>query len=274
MGALSALVTAVPDREIVYHYTSQDGLLGIIRHGSLWVSSIRHLNDSTEFAYSIDIVRENLNRRLRAERGPWNSYYGTILEEFDAIKQMTLLVGSFSEEGDLLSQWRAYTPNGVGFSTGFKYRSLQSLALEQKFRFIKCSYKESEHHEILNDLINEAGKRVTDGKFGDAVQTFFTGLFKFAPALKHPSFSEEKEWRVVSQIVDSNDNIKFRAGKSMVIPYGDFDLAEDGKMPLSKIIVGPTPHKELSVQSVRQLLFSNNINDCVVVPSSVPYRSW
>jgi hypothetical protein len=65
--------------EIIYHYTSQQGLLGIVNGKSLWVSSIRHLNDAAEFGYSVEMIREILTRRLRAERGPWNTYYGTIL---------------------------------------------------------------------------------------------------------------------------------------------------------------------------------------------------
>jgi hypothetical protein len=265
----------MPDDAIIYHYTSQDGLLGIIRNKSLWVSSILHLNDSAEFAYSIEIVRENLNIRLQNERGPWNGYYGAILAGFEAIKDLTLFVGSFSEEGDLLSQWRAYTSGGVGFSLGFKHANLKRLADQQNFRFLKCSYDKTEHNTILNKLIDESAGLVINGDYGLAVQAFFLGLFNIAPALKHPSFSEEREWRVVSPTIQTTDtNTKIRTGKSMLIPYGEFNLQEGGKLSVSKIVVGPTPHKELSVLSVMQLLFSKKIDDCEVVPSSVPYRSW
>src|ERR1700691_6729181 len=87
----------------MFHYTSQDGLLGIIGSKALWTSSIRHLNDATEFGYAVDMVRESLLRSLRHERGPWNSYCGGVLERLDGTEYMTVLVGSFSEDADSLS---------------------------------------------------------------------------------------------------------------------------------------------------------------------------
>ncbi len=276
MNAIQTLMSAVPEKETIYHYTSQDGLLGIIQTKSLWVSSIRHLSDSAEFGYSVELVREKLNHRLRAERGPWNGFYGTVLERLDAIKDMTLFVGSFSEDGDLLSQWRAYTPNGIGFSVGFKYTYLKSLADNQEFRIVKCAYKQSEHDSILDELINIAGEAVTDGEYETAVEAFFIGLFHVAPALKHPSFSEEREWRLLSEIIRPSDPAtKFRAGKSMLIPYGEFKLVDaSDKMSVSKIFVGPTPHKEQSISSLMYLLLVQGIIDCAIAASPTPYRSW
>jgi hypothetical protein len=38
-----------PVPEFLYHYTSQDGLLGIISSASLWATNISYMNDATEF---------------------------------------------------------------------------------------------------------------------------------------------------------------------------------------------------------------------------------
>jgi len=276
METLESLRTAIPEREVIYHYTSQEGLLGIIQQRALWTSSIRHLNDSTEFEYSVQLVRTILNGRLRHERGPWNGYYGAILTGLDAIKDMTLFVGSFSENGDLLSQWRAYAPGGIGFSIGFKHKYLRSLAATQKFSFVKCSYSELDNAEILNQIINAGGQLVVNGDHRAAVESFFIALFKIAPAFKHPSFSEEKEWRLVSEVILQTDTeTQFRTGKSMLIPYRNFRLTDtEGRMPVSKVFIGPTPHKELSISSVTHFLFSQGIIDGVVATSSVPYRTW
>jgi hypothetical protein len=46
---------ATPDT--VSHYTSQVGLIGIIQNESVWVSSIRHLNDSAELPYAANLMR-------------------------------------------------------------------------------------------------------------------------------------------------------------------------------------------------------------------------
>jgi hypothetical protein len=34
---------------ILYHYTSQDGLLGILDSKSIWASKVQYLNDEQEF---------------------------------------------------------------------------------------------------------------------------------------------------------------------------------------------------------------------------------
>jgi hypothetical protein len=42
---------------LIYHYTTQAGLLGIIRRRELWASSILHLNDASEFGYAFGIAK-------------------------------------------------------------------------------------------------------------------------------------------------------------------------------------------------------------------------
>jgi hypothetical protein len=45
-----------PGDQIFYHYTSQRGLLGIIKEKKIWATNIRYLNDEREFDYGIDEV--------------------------------------------------------------------------------------------------------------------------------------------------------------------------------------------------------------------------
>jgi hypothetical protein len=102
---------------------------------------------------------------------------------------------------------------------------------------------------------------------------------EIAPILKHPSFKEEKEWRLISPLINSfNDNVKFRTGKSMIIPYIEFSLAdENNKIDFEEIIIGPTPHLELSKMSTQLLLVKSGFdeNDSKKVKiSKIPYRDW
>ena len=41
----------------LYHYTSIDGLLGIIRNKNIWASDIQYLNDKEEFVRTIKLLR-------------------------------------------------------------------------------------------------------------------------------------------------------------------------------------------------------------------------
>src|SRR5229473_5273124 len=54
-----------PIPEFLYHYTSQDGLLGIIESRSLWATNISYMNDATEFGLSVRLIRDRLLRELQ-----------------------------------------------------------------------------------------------------------------------------------------------------------------------------------------------------------------
>jgi hypothetical protein len=54
----------MPARRILYHYTTQEGLLGIIKCRCLWTTNIFYLNDSTEFNYALELARGNLRERF------------------------------------------------------------------------------------------------------------------------------------------------------------------------------------------------------------------
>ena len=49
----------------LYHYTTQEGLLGIVKSRSLWTTSVFHLNDSAEFDYTLDLAIGKLEERVR-----------------------------------------------------------------------------------------------------------------------------------------------------------------------------------------------------------------
>jgi len=275
------LSPSVPDAKVLYHYTGQEGLLGIVREKRLRVSSILHLNDAAEFNYTIGLAQQDLNKRLRLERGPWNTFYGTVLESLDNLgKTMTLFVGSFSENGDSLSQWRAYAQNGIGFSLGFEYDYLRPLAQAQEFRLLHCNYSKQDHTRAIDEIVADAGKQIDMHQADDvraAVARFYDSLVKIAAVLKHPSFAEEREWRLISSPVflDQKPSASFRPGKSMVIPYREFNLASEGEpMQIADLCVGPTPHMELSRLSVEYLLDASEVGRGAVRGSDVPYRSW
>jgi len=63
---IKTLMSAVPNRSTIFHYTFQQGLLGTIKEKVLWLSSIRHLSDAAEFGYSVELVRDKLMRKQRA----------------------------------------------------------------------------------------------------------------------------------------------------------------------------------------------------------------
>lgn len=51
-------------KELLYHYTTLTGLLGIVGSNKLWASDIRYMNDSAELKHSADLIRVEVQERL------------------------------------------------------------------------------------------------------------------------------------------------------------------------------------------------------------------
>lgn len=128
MGTIQTILSKSPP-EILYHYTSQDGLLGIVKTRTIWASKIQYLSDSQEFALALDLARVALNERQSAGSSSSESeLIIRMIADIERKEMVNICVCSFSEEGDMLSQWRGYCSPGPGFALGFKSTILQSLA--------------------------------------------------------------------------------------------------------------------------------------------------
>jgi hypothetical protein len=267
--------------DFVYHYTSAQGLIGIIKSKSLWASSMQYSNDRTELKHAVSLIRGLLDIHLKMERGPWNDLYGALIDAVSLFSDFHINVGSFSEEGDLLSQWRGYCPKGIGFSLGFDPGIIERQAKKQHFRLMKCIYDERLQRNICEEIIAEACSAAnhemdTEERRDTVVNGFIPLFLQLAPTLKNISFNEEKEWRVIGGPFAADDpQICFRAGTFAVIPYRTFLLADEGEpLRIADIVVGPNPESLLAKNSVKYLLERYGVECDSVRESPGTYRSW
>jgi Protein of unknown function (DUF2971) len=252
---------------VLYHYTSLDGLVGIVRSRSMWASSIRHLNDSSEFRYALDLVQSEI---LVMPKGASGSY-GRMLDEyraaFSGMGEGTVYVSSFSTEGDLLSQWRAYGTPGSTVAVGFRSGALQSAALASGYRLLPCTYKRAAQVASLKRRFSAAQlQKLENGPF-----VFAADVLNLAPALKHPSFAEESEWRLISS-VPASGTLCFRPSGALLVPYRVVPLVVDGGLPICEIVLGPNAHSAENVFAIRLLLAENGLSTCEVRVSDAPFR--
>jgi hypothetical protein len=265
----------------LYHYSTQAGLLGIANDQALWMTDIRHLNDSTEFEYAMSLVRGKIDTKLKEQKNlNYREFLGSMANLLNVFEAYTKYVACFSEDGDSLSQWRGYTDNGTGFSIAWKDTILNSLAGKQFHRLVKCVYDPEEHSKIIERLFAAIeSKFEPDWVAPEHNGLFFFLLFQVAAAMKHPKFKDEQEWRIVSIDARTPEVIKFRPGRSRLIPYIEFSLeTEDEYLGISEIVVGPNPHMLLSIDSTRQFARQHKLGKHIsinnIIPSGVPYRAW
>ena len=146
----------------LYHYTTQTGLLGIIKNREIWATHTQYLNDRREFLHAVDLVRGEIQRLLYEQNtGPGEASTART----EALKRMhnsislspehiNVCVCSFSEDSDSLSQWRAYGGSS-GFAIGFSPEVLGAAVEKQNFFLARCVYDPVAQLDIVRALVEE-----------------------------------------------------------------------------------------------------------------------
>ena len=113
----------------LYHYTTQEGLLGIVEKGEIWATNIFYLNDAAEFKHAFRIfsnkIQAKISELIRSRRDirfsgfskekmlrcekflafdvSEQSFYESLLGFIESMKtKMPFYVCSFSKEKDQL----------------------------------------------------------------------------------------------------------------------------------------------------------------------------
>lgn len=272
---------------ILYHYTTQHGLLGIVSGKEIWASHTQYLNDVREFRHAVQVVQEELSTmKLEPSHHDKTELLREMEEGLKGIETINVCVCSFSADGDVLSQWRAYGSGASGFSIGFSGAFLRAVSDELEFWLVPVLYEESEQRALVRALLEdvlaenlERRANPTDGEDELAQPpggNLVAYLNRYAPILKHKSFSEESEWRIISRPLScSRERFGYRAGASMLVPYFRIPLSSEQRpFSIEEIIIGPTPHPEQSIRSVQGLLTKHKLRKTTVRHSEAPYRNW
>jgi hypothetical protein len=130
-----SVIEAKPPPAMIYHYTNDAGLKGIIESGRLWFSDIFGQNDPSELRHGLGIALKMLKSRV-ADVRPEIATFAGMLERFDIDAGIEasghFFVCCFSSDGDDLGQWRAYADNGRGYAPGFDTALLEDVFCRNK----------------------------------------------------------------------------------------------------------------------------------------------
>lgn len=256
--------------ENIYHYTSMSGLLGIVTSAKLRASHIYYLNDQSEQRHVWLIIKGLIENRLaqcipdrekKLLEDLWPAVE-IVSNPSEKNQLSTHYVSSFSKNGDALSQWLSYCPHGNGFSIGFDPGCLSSAnkgATLDEVQYFSREDPQSSWKHMLDYYITEPKLAIESIK-------------ALSPFVKDASFSADEEYRLV-QNNPEHAMIRFRPGRSMLIPYIEFELNGETYF-VKEVVVGPCPNPALSIGSVKLLFASIGHADIAVRESCVPYRAW
>jgi hypothetical protein len=314
--------------ELLYHYTDHNGLIGILTNRCIWATDIRYLNDWSEGKLVWNSLFDELNSRVditneqvfelfgipykqpegKPERRIDGDTFTSALSSAVFVTTQDAFVASFSEHGDRLSQWRAYSGNGVGFSIGFERNYLRAISesymrgradriFDTSSQLVQCEYvhansSSSTMKELVKKsvdaFINDVGTSSESPRMegGEGFQSTsaialrrFLLLGVLSSITKDSGFSEEAEWRLAFLLNrnSAHAGLKFRASRSVPVPYLEIPLNFD-EFPsgIRRVIVGPCDQQrsEAATESAKMLLRQSGIKEAGVDSSVIPYRNW
>ena len=208
--------------ELIYHYTSQMGLDGILKNRQLWANDIYMQNDKSEGIYVLSVLKQNID-----SFGIQEDYKNAILRQIEKVKvalqdrsyeylKHRSFIVSFSTVGDELTLWNYYTKNedSVGYNIAFDTKVLMNkikikkLVLDKEinvcypgimdadFHHGKVIYNENEQCEIMKKEIEKfASYFIPNDDFCEYLlveKILWIGNF-----FKSSYFEHEQEYRLV-----------------------------------------------------------------------------
>jgi len=290
--------------EKLYHYTDSNGLLGILKNKSIWLSNIQLLNDTSEFEEGKKILYEKIEKKIKhIKSNPIKPPKGCHFEELNQkaiighleyMKEClaewshpTLnargfqFVFSLSKEKGLLSQWRAYCPDG-GYSIEIDGQKLKAYMnnFTDNIKIEDCIYA-NQDNDHLTKIIDEVIDKILQtyleslipcttemmSEHGNAILNQQNNLISLASRLKHHAFHEESEVRLISSGY-KDEWLEHRVSSGMIIPYLKIPIQLD---MINEIMIGPTLTPERVKNSLSNFLFQiGEFNNIKVSLSDTP----
>jgi hypothetical protein len=166
----------------LFHYTTRQGLLGILREGNIRATDAMYMNDSLEGIHGYRLLLSGIEDLVHAcEQSPHSklaeaavlrevhSWFKDMLVSKPERSPVLLLsdsyVACFSEAADDLNQWRSYCKPGDGYAIGFSKPLLMELSNGLRAAKVcgssvlrRCSYNDSRLSGALKAIVRELRK--------------------------------------------------------------------------------------------------------------------
>lgn len=264
--------------QYIHHYSTFDGINGIISSNELWATRFCSTNDSSEFKYGHALLEERLrcgnffSSAARRDR---------ILADFFTRMKMrhkpSIFIVSFASEPDLLTHWREYAADASGGMLTFESRFLQDGLIAKGVSgppagaiFLqKIVYDRRKQQELADRYCRILAPTLeylyTSAEFADEHTLSLNNaqlagrFYRMAAQFKRSEFSYEKEIRLsVILLTHGNNLAKSQFGircaytKSDIPPSRPYfriskpvesNCAKNQKLKINRLLVAPSASK-------------------------------
>lgn len=277
--------------DIIYHYTDLNAFLSIIKNKKLWLSAANNLNDYYEVDWFLNKIHKKISKVINDKNHGFLDTYWQMLRRNLGIPYIC----SFSKNGDLLSQWRAYADDGYGVAIGFNKAYFDfkielpsfSSCTEHTIGITDVIYDESIQDTIIDHYISQLKEFDSFENANEVVINSVSHLARLSYASKNPAFSEENEVRIIHTPMVMGFEGDSKIGKTMVhgnisamqhrvsgkriTSFFELDISiKNDISPISEIILGPK--SKLSKYDMDTLLSLNEFSEAEYRTSIASYR--
>lgn len=276
----------------VFHYCNVEVFHSIMKFYTLRLTDIQNSNDLVERIWIEEKIQKQVIDKINGLRGITEEEKSLVNNNFNIAKEVfqdnsRLYASCFSENGDLLSQWRAYADNGQGLSIGFSKEALDTFNKEMYgMKFLPVCYDEDTQNEYAKEQANSIVESILEGdSIFHAVSEVYENKVSEYSRMKNPMFKEEQEWRLsilMSPECRINNKayfdkctlseIKTYCNKKKILTYFDLNFQDKKNGLINEIVIGPKCG--MSERDVKQILFlwGYDVSSIAVRKSKVPYN--
>ena len=286
-AAVPGEVQSDPDDDpvLLHHYTSGQGLFGILDSGEVHCTNVLYMNDASEMDYGRRLVSQLLDDAARRLPKPVLRLLPNIRRSLE-MPDFQYFVSCYCEKGDLLSQWRAYGAQSAGYCIGFAAEDLRRV-LPEYAELVRVIYDPVQQERTLRHAFRhylQTAERCCveysgHARFEEALDRWAAATSNFMGRLiarmKSPAFQEEREWRVIIiRFTFDQGRVRFRVTTGGVfVPYLPFLFKKDGVKAVREVRHGPTVNPTLAIRSMGGLLSHLGYTDVKVAGSGIPLRA-
>lgn len=289
-----ATLESQPPPPIIYHYTNDVGLKGILETGRLWLTDIFSLNDPSELTHGFSVAINTLTSKLARDSAVgqiFNKNFAAFAQQGAIPKVAHFFMCSFSSSGDDLGQWRAYADNGRGYAVGFDAKALEDGYTKQggipipNNSTFHITYNDAQLLGIQGQIVEKMHNLImlpTGRKLKNAAINVYMAELQVLLTLhilqtilffKHEAYADEREFRFL-QIHKANEppTVEVRARRYGLVKYREFDWRSVAPDALKKIVVGPAADYGTATQFAKDCLGLFHHGNVEVTRSEIPYR--
>jgi hypothetical protein len=266
--------------ETISHYTTLEGLRGIVDTGTLWASNASFLNDRAELEHALS-VSEKVIGKFSSEKATkrWAPQLERVFEALRDGARPDTYVTCFCKDDDNLSQWRGYGGSEQGISVTFRRRPLQQRLRNENASFFEVSYSllstaTKVHKALMEEIrhIADLDELVESLSPEDEYDELHSRISALLPRFKHLGFKDEREWRFAIQRQIDLSALQFRVSRNKIVPYVIIGKTDPiSPLPIVSVRVGPGPDQALTARSVEAFIRARGY-DVTVDISKIPFR--